>query len=84
MKEMQKDETKAKWYFRLKELVDVNPDPVSVRTMLLAFKDYDEGRIEEEKLRKVIKEYEQSANQDLSPQEFMDKYPLFKPLNKKR
>ncbi len=83
IKELRKDETKKKWFVRLKELADVNPDPKLARTVLLAFKDYDEGRIDKERLKRCVQEFSQSANRVLSSQEFMEKYPVFNPLKKK-
>lgn len=88
MKKLQKNETNKKWFFRaiLKELVTINPDSKSVRTMLLAYKDHDEGRIDKERFERLLEEFVQSAkkNNVPSPEEFMEKYPIFNPLKKKR
>jgi len=79
MIKMQKDETKMKWHFRFKELVSINPDPKAVRTMLLTFKDFDEEKIDNGRLKELLKEFVQSAKKNCmpSPQEFVKKYPIF-------
>jgi len=79
MIKMQKDKTKMKWLFRFKEVVSINPDPKAVRTMLLTFKDFDEEKIDNERLKEILKEFAQSAKKNCmpSPQEFVKKYPIF-------
>lgn len=62
----------------------ITTDPKLVRPMLLAYKDYDEGRIDKERLNRCVEEFFQPANRGLSSQEFMEKYPIFNPLKKKR
>lgn len=71
------NDTQWIWRVRLSLLARETQDPKVVRTLLLAWKDYDEGRIDMERLKRIFDEYSQSANSEPSPQEFIKKYPVF-------
>jgi len=73
-----KQKNKEEWlYFLwLKELAEINPDPKLVRPVLLAWRDYDEGRIDEDTLKRLIEEFK---NPKFNREEFMEKYPIFNP-----
>ncbi len=76
-----KDEKFKRWLlrYRFKELAKITPDPKAVRTMLLAFKDWDEGKIDMEMLKKI---FDECKNPKFNPDEFLKKYPIFKPKKK--
>lgn len=64
-----------------KKLAEINPDPKSVRTMLLIFKDPDEGRIDKDTLKRLIEEFK---NPKFNREEFLEKYPILNPSSPKQ
>jgi len=75
----QLNDTQWIWRVRLSLLASETQDPKVVRAVLLAWKDYDEGRIDKEKFHSIFQEYLQPANSEPSPQDFLKKYTVFNP-----
>lgn len=72
----QKNEKETLYFLWLKELAEINPDPKLVRPMLLAFKDWNEGRIDKDMFKRLFEEFK---NPKFNREEFMEKYPIFNP-----
>ncbi|MFX1344135.1 MAG: hypothetical protein ACFFBC_00170 [Promethearchaeota archaeon] len=65
-----------RWTILIKELARENFDPKVVRPVLLALKDYDEGKIDMEKVRELFQE---ASHPPFDKKKFLDKYPILKP-----